>query len=806
MRPETTNCETQLDPRPQDDTQQFLELMFASGDIVALTVLGATFRSSNVPVGFYTDRKALLAKVKELDGQGNVYININELSPSVLDRGENQFNAFARQRFSGDEIVRRRTLVIDLDPERPSGINSTDEELRAAVTMAKRIEKYLREQWGVEPLVMISGNGTQLLYRIDEPTDSDIVARVLRHLHERFSDDKVKVDTSLSDLPRITRLPGTLNMKGEHTEDRPRRYASIYTAPESMFAVTTEQLESLLPAVADRQTASTGTWTHDRLRALLDNQYAAYEGRGWKYRIKSKPGKGFDGDLVYELEQCPFVEHREEFEYRSMVWLKDGVPCFKCFSPDCDGADKKTFGDFLRTIAPRPIEDATDERRLAKVFLDDYSHPDGYRLRCYRGEFWVWNGFWQRLPEDVFKDRLYAACKADLDRIAIEIMEQAEEDDKPPRVAKVSNALLASVTTAIKSLVSLDTKLAPCWVDGRHDGEFIAFADCILDLTAWIQRDEQIVHNNTPAYFTTNPLDYPFEFTEVEPDAMLTMLQAQDMTPSEIEALQEFGGLCFTPMTRFQKALLMTGPPRSGKGTYERVLTACIGQDNAANKDFNQFNGAHSLEDLPGKTLLGVSDHRQHDSRAVRSSVGRLLGIIGEDRQNINPKNLRQYTEKLAVKVMICTNQVPDFHDATDALLSRFIFVKTRLSFAGREDTGLEVRILQQRNQATWWFLRGLKRLVQRGQFVQPDNGVASMFRIRNAPIQCFVEACCELSGKMAKDALYEAFADWCEDHGLAAMAMTEFMQQLYATYPVRSERPTVQGRRQYVASGIRLK
>ena len=467
------------------DTQQFVELMFDDGAVMGLVVLGATFPSSRAPCGFYTDREAFLATAAELSGHGNVYVSINELDHSLLERGENQFNAYARQRFSGGDVVRRRTLVIDLDPERPSGTNSTEEELRAAVAKAKQVSGFLRERWGVEPLVMISGNGTQLLYKIDEPTESDLVGRVLAYLDAEFSDEVIKVDTSLSDAPRITRLPGTLNMKGEPTDERPQRYASVLMAPERLEVVTTEQLESLLPTVdasTDAAKPSRRLWTHEKVRRMLEEQYASYEGRGWKYREKTKRKDAYDNHLVYEIEQCPFVEHAQEHAYRAMLWLNNGVLCYKCFSPDCCDVNKKTAGDFLRKIAPSPEESPTDERRLARVFLDQYAHPDAVRLRHHKGQFWEWDDGWRLLPDEVVNDRLYAACKSDLDRLALEEAEQ----NGGGTVARVTNALLGNVKTAVKSLVSLDLRTAPCWVDDRREGEFIAFSDSILDLTAWI--------------------------------------------------------------------------------------------------------------------------------------------------------------------------------------------------------------------------------------------------------------------------------------------------------------------------------
>ena len=112
---------------------------------------------------------------------------------------------------TGDgDVVRRRWLPIDADPVRPAGISATDAEHAAALARVDRIAEDLgNEGWPV-PVKLDTGNGGWLLYPIDLPAaDGGLVAAVLATLSARYSDDAVRIDTSVHNPARISRLAGT---------------------------------------------------------------------------------------------------------------------------------------------------------------------------------------------------------------------------------------------------------------------------------------------------------------------------------------------------------------------------------------------------------------------------------------------------------------------------------------------------------------------------------------------------------------------------------------------------------------------
>ena len=777
-----------------EETRRFIDFIAGPTDLLALVMLDGNIdgrSTGRTAIGFYKNRERFYEDAEFLDGWGNVYTNLNRLVPDVYGRAADRFKTFSPTRFSDSEIERRRAMLVDFDPVRISGVNSTHEELQNAIELAQQVITHLAELWGVEPLFVMSGNGAQLLYLIDEPAGSPLVGQVLKHLHEMFSTDNVKVDTSVSDAARITRLPGIMNCKGDDVPGRPRRRAKILSAPDERTVVSTEQLLMLLPAgpavqskqKADGPKLTKGEWTHDDLQSLLDNDYKAFGGHGWDYHVQEHPEYG----PMYKIQQCPFVEHH--VEYRAALWLNNGVLCYKCFSDDCDGDNKKTGHDFVQLVAPEPPLALTDELRMARHVVSMYSRDGVPTLRYYRGDWYVWDEYWRKMEENAMISALYRTCKQYILKQWPPDLTDRNGNPKPaPRFGKTN---VSNVSLALMSLVTINDV---GWVDGRG-GRWLAFRDKVLDLDAWL-RDDVAYVPQTPEYFAPNALLYPLTPTEAEPTILLEKLREQ-VTESEVSTLQEFAGYCLTSDTSIQRILYMVGPPRSFKGTFERVIRATIGEHNSVSKTFAAFLGPHALENLPGKTFLAISDSRP-DPKLSRQAVERLLSISGEDPQDINPKGKAPYTAKLMCKIAVVSNIIADFADPTSALSSRFLFVETTKSHAANPDPTLLDTILTQQNEITWWFLRGLRRLLQNGNYTDPVNKLRDRFQLQNNPIPLFIASKCDVTGKsddaLTRDQLFDAFETWCTDQQVAGLEKNVFFRELYAAYP------KVKGRERYVS------
>lgn len=165
-----------------------------------------------------------------------VYWTVNTVRPGV--KGQTR---------KGD-VLRRRWLFLDFDPKRPKDTNGTEDEHTAAQEAAFACCGHLSELSWPEPVIVDSGNGWYLLYRLDLPATSHahaLIKSVTHHLGGLYSSTAVEVDNAVHNDSRIARLPGTLNRKGPADPGRPRRMCRILSLPDTVEVVPVERLQAL---------------------------------------------------------------------------------------------------------------------------------------------------------------------------------------------------------------------------------------------------------------------------------------------------------------------------------------------------------------------------------------------------------------------------------------------------------------------------------------------------------------------------------------------------------------------------------
>src|SRR5262249_18956664 len=129
---------------------------------------------------------------------------------------------------------------------------ATEEEHEQARALALAVRDYLDAQGWPAPLLVDSGNGFHLLYRIDlecgEPGNCPaqrLVRDALKKLADRFDGERGKIGAECHDARRIAKLPGTWARRGEQTTRRPWRMCWLLHVPCPIEVVTEQQLRSV---------------------------------------------------------------------------------------------------------------------------------------------------------------------------------------------------------------------------------------------------------------------------------------------------------------------------------------------------------------------------------------------------------------------------------------------------------------------------------------------------------------------------------------------------------------------------------
>lgn len=439
-------------------------------------------------------------------------------------------------------------------------------------------------------------------------------------------------------------------------------------------------------------------------------------------------------------------------------------------------AHKKINGDFGQrlsepmvsaAVAADLVFDPRDPLTIARAFLKQfYGHSDHPTLTGDGATFDAWNGVrYVECPNASIRSLIYPYLES------AKRLVKAKDDEylvpfQPTQtvVNQVVDALRAIAYTQLQS---------PCWLtdgDGMPAPTEIVPA---LNGLVHLRPDGQasLFRSPTPVFYSRNAIDFPYNPAAPEPTQWLDFLdQLWPEDRQSIELLQEWFGYCLTPDTRQQKALLIKGPKRAGKGTIARVLTRLLGVANVAGPTLSSLAGQFGLWGLIGKQLAIIDDARLGNRADQAVIVERILTITGEGSIDIDRKNLQPVTMRLTSRLMMLTNDLPKLSDASGAFVSRFLVLVLTRSFYGEEDTALESRLYAELPSILLWAIEGWKRLRQRGYFVQADTAADEIQEMNDlaSPISAFTREWCLLrsTANVSRSDLYEAWRLWCLEQG----------------------------------------
>jgi hypothetical protein len=140
-------------------------------------------------------------------------------------------STFTGNAVKDEDISYRDLLLIDIDRVQKAKEPATDEEVEAAKQLADTVMAYLAANEWPDPIRVMSGNGHHLYYVLPEVANDDgakyYVQSLLKSLAAEFDNDTVKIDTTVFNASRITKVVGTVARKGLESEGRPYRMARV---------------------------------------------------------------------------------------------------------------------------------------------------------------------------------------------------------------------------------------------------------------------------------------------------------------------------------------------------------------------------------------------------------------------------------------------------------------------------------------------------------------------------------------------------------------------------------------------------
>ena len=129
------------------------------------------------------------------------------------------------------DIEHRDWFLVDIDRAEPAKCPATDEEIAAAEDLADQVVEFMIRKGWEPPLRVMSGNGCHLYFRLNALGNDDqskfLLRSLINGLGDKFDNNVVKIDRSVFNASRITKVAGTIAYKGQSSKDRPYRTARL---------------------------------------------------------------------------------------------------------------------------------------------------------------------------------------------------------------------------------------------------------------------------------------------------------------------------------------------------------------------------------------------------------------------------------------------------------------------------------------------------------------------------------------------------------------------------------------------------
>lgn len=296
--------------------------------------------------GYYKDIDNAIRDIEMLESKPDqqIYFVTNAIREDCYGRAQRERLVMKPKNTTNDEeIVGRKWIMIDLDPKRASGVNSSNQELEYAHKKAVEVYKFLRDNGFNEPVICMSGNGYHLMYacRIGVSQETDLlIERFINALAMLFTDEHVDVDKKCKNRARLSKVYGTTAKKGANSEDRPWRTSYIVKSPDEVKINDIEYIKKIANLYPeDKPTPSAdNNWGQGKfdIESFLQKNSISYKKEAYKDGTK------------YVLDHCCFNENHKGKD--AVIFQRDnGALSYVCLHNSCS---HYTFKDFRLKYDP----------------------------------------------------------------------------------------------------------------------------------------------------------------------------------------------------------------------------------------------------------------------------------------------------------------------------------------------------------------------------------------------------------------------------------------------------------------------
>ncbi len=842
-----------------DQYRQVMDLFFVPGEVVEIRAFDLQGKnkawdgwSRGSVFGYFDDPERFAEGAASLNaaGAGSVFYTANPCNPDLLARANNRLIAHDNKRpsTSNPNIACIRWLLIDLDPQRPGGISSSNSELEATQLVARSIVHYLENRHGWPKGVQaLSGNGHHIMYRMPDLINEDhisgsngLVHRVLKNLATKFNTPLVEVDQVVYNAARVWKLYGTWARKGDSTELRPHRQSKIYpvdgrSSLDDIAIVTMEQLQAVaLPEVEKKPAqlpARTHTPKYNKASATNPCNQQSGPGRFVKGR-EYLDDHGVKVTAVLEegeltrfcFDQCLFDE--SHIGHKSCAIVISSSPPFityHCYHNTCNYtwqdakaklSGKKSLAQYCenydpnwqppagRRPAPTPREQLSPLEVVVQVVDGAAEEENPVEVSPYR--------FFSEGKRPAFiLDEMARYVSAYLHPLVhtdgdywhyasgVWSVLNRKEIGKVVAVAlkdQMSTSRIENTVMAISYTANLEEER---WQPPEH----------LINLrNGMVNFRENKLQDHDHMYFSRVQVPFAYDPEARCPQWDQAVMDIFDNNTAKVLLLQEFMGYIFMPTSRFEKCLFMFGTGANGKSTILRVVEELVGHMHVSALSLSAFSERFGLFVLRDK-LVNISS--EVDAKDP-SGTENLKKAISGDLISSDKKFGEAVTFRTTCKFLFAMNSPPAISDKTYGFARKVMILNFDRRFSEEEmDKELIGKLLTELPGIFNWALDGARRLLEQETFTT-DDGIkedTEKFMSSMNPVLIFLEEIClvQESAKVATADLFNEYKKWCDETLHRPMGRVRFYEQIVCLPGVKKTRPRIGGSRKNYFTGLGL-
>lgn len=751
------------------DILRFVELLWRPGDVREVRIPKYN-KYGHTASGYFDSPESLAESAAKWDGKANLYFTLNPVNPALMARASNRIADKAETTSADVDVIRRRSLFIDIDPDRPSGISSTEDERQAARLVLDEVVSFLDNKDWPQPIVAMSGNGWYLLYPISLPNDPsslELVQGVLVSLATRFNNEAVHIDTTVCNAARLAGLIGSMKVKGDFLTDRPHRRSQLESVPQQLAVISEELLAELAaeqsqPEANLPKDGSIFNGSTPLLEELLQSRHIEY---------RTQPLDG-NGVTWYHVEKCPF--HYDEchpFECGVGQKLPDGPYAGKCFHAETEPRGWQewkvalglTFSKNGQSLNPKdkngpfPLTDAGN----AELFAALYGHI--LRFDHARNRWLIWEEHRWAPDSDGEVRRLAKKAARVRYRTALDI------EDLDLRGKTASSAVRSESRQRLDACLALARSEHPIADSGMTwdpDPYLLGVANGVVDLRTGM------IRSGHPDDRLTMQVPVQYHVKAECPRWQQFLHQVFQRDGELIGFVQRALGYSLTGSVREQVLFLCYGTGSNGKSVFLDMLRNVLG-DYAMNIPFTVLelqqrpSLTNDLASMAGRRLVTSSETNE----STRLNEARIKALTGGDPITARFLYSESFTYEPVAKFWLAVNHLPRVRDDSYGFWRRVRVLPFNEQFTGDDaDKGLPFKLLEELPGILNWGVQGALnwRLVG----LAPPSAVMTAtqaYRKDNDELDGFVADCCVVADGVRAEPghLFSEYQRWSKEQGI---------------------------------------